>query len=54
MIKKVNKMPLKRKIIIVLMLLASGLFLYQGFSMLFHEKSSSESLPLKKIDVKKI
>ncbi len=29
-------MPLRKKIILALMLIASALFLYQGFSLLFH------------------
>ena len=35
-------MPLKKKILIALMFIASCLFLYQGFSLLFHEKESIE------------
>ncbi len=30
-------MPLKNKIIITLMLIGSAYFMYQGFSLLFHE-----------------
>jgi len=37
--KKVENMPLKNKIIIIIMLLGSSLFLYQGFSLLFHPDS---------------
>ena len=29
-------MPLKNKILVILMLVGSGFFLYQGFSLLFH------------------
>ncbi len=35
-------MPLKNKIIILLMLLGSGYFLYQGFSLLFHGEKKEE------------
>jgi len=33
-------MPLKKKFLISLLFIASCLFLYQGFSLLFHEKES--------------
>ncbi len=39
--KKVEEMPLKNKIIIIIMLLGSSLFLYQGFSLLFHPESNA-------------
>jgi len=32
-------MPIKNKILFVLMLLGSGFFLYQGFSILFHPEN---------------
>jgi len=35
-------MPLKNKIIIAVMLLGSGFFLYQGFSLLFHGEKQTE------------
>ena len=35
-------MPLKKKILIALMFIGSCLFLYQGFSLLFHEKEMIE------------
>ncbi len=34
-------MTLKNKIIITLMLIGSGLFLYQGFSLLFHPEEET-------------
>jgi hypothetical protein len=33
---------MKKKIIITLLLLGSGLFLYQGFSLLFHSEKKAE------------
>jgi len=35
-------MPLKNKILVALMLLGSGFFLYQGFSILFHPQEKQE------------
>lgn len=32
-------MPLRKKVWIVLMLMGSGFFLYQGFSLLFHPET---------------
>ncbi len=37
-------MPLKNKIIILAMLLGSGFFLYQGFSLLFHGTKQEEKI----------
>jgi len=37
-------MPLKKKIVIAIMFILSCLFLYQGFSLLFHEKEQTEEL----------
>jgi len=34
-------MPVKNKILFVLMLLGSGFFLYQGFSLLFHPEEQN-------------
>jgi len=33
---QLKQMPLKKKILTAFMLLASGFFLYQGFTILFH------------------
>lgn len=38
--QKVEKMSIKNKIIIIVMLLGSALFLYQGFSLLFHPEDN--------------
>lgn len=35
-------MAIKKKVLIVLMFIASCLFLYQGFSLLFHDKETVE------------
>lgn len=37
-------MQLKKKIIIAFMLLGSGFFLYQGFSLLFHGEDSGSTM----------
>jgi len=44
-------MPLKNKILTLVMLIASGFFLYQGFSMLFHpqEEGTKVKLELKEV-----
>jgi len=41
-LKRYYLMPLKKKILIAVMLLASALFLYQGFSLLFHPDENSK------------
>ncbi len=46
---QLKQMPLKKKILTAFMLLASGFFLYQGFTMLFHPASEN---PAKKIELK--
>jgi len=48
---QLKQMPLKKKIFTALMLLGSGLFLYQGFTMLFHpaEETSVEKLEIKEV-----
>lgn len=46
-------MPLKRKVLITLMLLGSGFFLYQGFSLLFHPPktvNTAQESPTQTID----
>ncbi len=35
-------MPLKKKILLLLMFIASCVFMYQGFSLLFHEKEKTQ------------
>jgi hypothetical protein len=47
---QLKQMPLKKKIFTVVMLLGSGLFLYQGFTMLFHPVET----PVEKIEVKEV
>ncbi len=46
---QLKQMPLKKKILTAFMLLASGFFLYQGFTMLFHPAQDSA---VKKIELK--
>jgi len=48
---QLKQMPLKKKIFTALMLLGSGLFLYQGFTMLFHpaEEASVEKIEIKEV-----
>jgi len=43
---QLKEMDLKKKVLTALMILASGFFLYQGFSMLFHP---AEESPVEKI-----
>ena len=47
---QLKQMPLKKKILTVFMLLFSGLFLYQGFAMLFHPQEK----PPQEIELKEV
>ena len=44
-------MDIKKKVFTALMLLGSGFFIYQGFTMLFHP---AEETPLEKIELKEV
>ncbi len=46
---QLKQMPLKKKILTAFMILASGFFLYQGFSMLFHpvQENTVQKIELK-------
>jgi len=46
---QLKQMPLKKKILTVFMLIGSGFFIYQGFTMLFHPASET---PVEKIELK--